>query len=172
MKKYAKLVIAFVVCTAFLLCPTIVNAKSILTLTASASGSKISVSGTAETGTLAGVVTVYDQAGTTMLDMESFPVNADSSFSFTLDASFSNGTYLVKVADYDGGAFAETNVVVSDSSNGSVPGNSMTAAPNNGNSKIPKTGDARHVVIWEVVFAVDVLAMAIVLYLYNKRKHS
>jgi len=89
-----------------------VSNNNILTLSASVSEHTVSVSGTAESEVLAGVVVVYNSTETTMLDMESFEVGSDNTFSYTLTNTFDDGTYVIKVADYDGGQFKSITVTI------------------------------------------------------------
>ena len=105
-------------------------------MNATAANGKITVSGTAEEGTLACAVLVYDETDTNLLSMETCGVAADSTYSYTLGMKFANGTYVVKVADYDGGSYTTTKVTVS----GSTSAGTETQASSE--TKVsPKTGD-------------------------------
>ena len=85
-------------------------AKEILTLDAVISNGVITVNGTAENGMLAAAVVIYNADGTQILFAESTSVAADGSFAYTLDTG-ARGTYVVSVADYDGGGTAKTATV-------------------------------------------------------------
>lgn len=98
----------------FLVIPTPleVTAKTISTVNADISANQITVSGTAEAGTAACVVLVYDQSGTTLQAMETCQVGKDNTYSYTLTREFAPGSYLIKVADYEGGEYASTTAVI------------------------------------------------------------
>lgn len=85
-------------------------AKEILTLNAEISNGVITVSGTAENGMLAAAISVYNADGSSILFVETTSVNADGTFSYSLDTG-ARGTYVVSVADYDGGGTAKTATV-------------------------------------------------------------
>ena len=120
----------------FLAASSTIEAKNITSLNATAANGKITVSGTAEAGTLACAVLVYDETETNLLSMETCGVAADSTYSYTLGMKFANATYVVKVADYDGGSYTTTKVTVS----GSTSAGTETQASSE--TKVsPKTGD-------------------------------
>lgn len=120
----------------FLAASSTIEAKNITSLNATAANGKITVSGTAEAGTLACAVLVYDETETNLLSMETCGVTADNTYSYTLGMKFANGTYVVKVADYDGGSYTTTKVTVS----GSTSAGTETQASSE--TKVsPKTGD-------------------------------
>ncbi|MBQ9391674.1 MAG: hypothetical protein IJU02_05740 [Lachnospiraceae bacterium] len=63
---------------------------------------------------------VYDESGQNLLDVGSAVVNDDKTFTRTI--TLPDGKYLVKVADYEGGDFAQTITTTSaSSSNGTDP---------------------------------------------------
>lgn len=120
----------------FLAASSTIEAKNITSVNATAANGKITVYGTAEEGTLACAVLVYDETETNLLSMETCGVAADSTYSYTLGMEFANGTYVVKVADYDGGSYTTAKVTVS----GSTSAGTETQASSE--TKVsPKTGD-------------------------------
>ena len=88
-------------------------AGTIASIDASVKDGTVTVSGTADSGVLSVVIFVYDEAGENMLQMKSVAVASDQKYSE--DFKLSDGKYLVKAADYDGGKFAETTVTVGES---------------------------------------------------------
>ncbi len=100
---------------------SIANAKDIKTLNASLDGETVAISGTADSKTLAVAIMVYNEAGSELLAMQTAAVADDGSYSSSIDLG--SGTYLVKVANYEGGEY-ETVVV--------KPATSIPAAPNSG----------------------------------------
>ncbi|MGN0166666.1 MAG: LysM peptidoglycan-binding domain-containing protein [Acetatifactor sp.] len=117
MKKFYKAIILLTMAVGlFFTIPTPLKAmaKTINAVNASVSSSEITVSGTAEAGTVACVVLVYDQSGTTLQAMETCAVAGDNTYSYTLTQEFAAGTYLIKVADYEGGEYASTLAVVAE----------------------------------------------------------
>lgn len=88
-------------------------AGTIASIDASVKDGTVTVSGTADSGVLSVAIFVYDEAGENMLQMKSVAVASDQKYSE--DFKLSDGKYLVKAADYDGGKFAETTVTVGES---------------------------------------------------------
>lgn len=72
----------------------------------------IKAEGKAADGVYAVQVLVYNEAGTELVTMQSTGVNADGTFSEKI--AVSEGTYLVKAADYAGGEFLSMTVKASD----------------------------------------------------------
>lgn len=113
-----KLVIALTIALAFaaVATPFTTSAKDIKTINATYESGKIAVSGTAEAGTLAVAVMIYDEKGVDLLAFETAAVS-DENLYYT-EVEMTEGKYLVKVADYDGGDFKtatiapETKVVI------------------------------------------------------------
>ena len=75
----------------------------------------IKVSGTSESEMMAASISIFDEAGTTLITMKTVQVNDDDTFSaeFQLDP----GKYVVRAADYDGGTVVEKTVVATDTTN-------------------------------------------------------
>lgn len=119
-----------------------VEAMNITSVNATASNGKITVSGTAEAGTLACAVMVYDKTGENLVGMETCGVADDNTFSYTLDMEFANGTYVIKVADYDGGNYTTTNVTVSNETETTTQ-TEETSEPN----EAPQSGDTNNRII-------------------------
>ena len=88
-------------------------AGTIASIDASVKDGTVTVSGTADSGVLSVAIFVYDEAGENMLQMKSVAVASDQKYSE--DFKLSDGKYLVKAADYEGGKFAETTVTVGES---------------------------------------------------------
>ena len=88
-------------------------AGTIASIDASVKDGTVTVSGTADSGVLSVAIFVYDEAGENMLQMKSVAVASDQNYSENF--KLSDGKYLVKAADYEGGKFAETTVTVGES---------------------------------------------------------
>lgn len=88
-------------------------AGTIASIDVSVKDGTVTVSGTADSGVLSVVIFVYDEAGENMLQMKSVAVDSDQKYSEGF--KLSDGKYLVKAADYEGGKFAETTVTVGES---------------------------------------------------------
>ncbi|MDD6193624.1 MAG: hypothetical protein PUB19_01850 [Lachnospiraceae bacterium] len=115
MKRLYKLLFTLTLCLGLFVAVSVnAQAKTISSVSAVNSNGKITVSGTAEEGTLACAVFVYDSTGSTLLDMETCEVNADNSFRYQMSKTYDKGTYVVKVADYDGGSYKSTTVTVTE----------------------------------------------------------
>lgn len=121
-----------------------VFAANIVTVSATGNSTSATVSGTAENGVTAVAIMVYDSTGTNLIIMESVSVSDNHTFSDTINLA--SGSYLIKVADYEGGTFSETTVTVAASNtpsgengSGSEGGNSSTNN-SSGNSSANTTG--------------------------------
>ena len=113
MKKLISLIIVLVAIVLSMIIPTknvYAANKKITALDVSKLNGKVVVSGTAESGTLAVAIAVYDEAGEKLITMETTAVNSSNEFVDSI--SLEEGSYLIKVADYDGGAFAEKTYTV------------------------------------------------------------
>lgn len=89
--------------------PFAVNAAEISTLNVAETSNEITVSGTTEDGILAIAVVVY--SGEDLIHMETCSVN-NKAYSCKLNKTFANGSYRVKVADYDGGEYITKDVTI------------------------------------------------------------
>lgn len=118
------------------------EAMNITSANATASNGKITVSGTAEAGTLACAVMVYDKTGENLVGMETCGVADDNTFSYTLDMEFANGSYVIKVADYDGGNYTTTTVTVSNETETTTKTEETSET-----EKAPESGDTSNRVI-------------------------
>lgn len=123
-------------------------AGTIASIDAGVKDGTVTVSGTADSGVLSVVIFVYDEAGENMLQMKSVAVASDQKYSE--DFKLSDGKYLVKAADYDGGKFAETTVTVGESKEddtaASAPNVEQTAQPADSVSAA-KTGDTTNIMM-------------------------
>lgn len=134
-----------------------VFAANIVTVSATGNSTSATVSGTAENGVTAVAIMVYDSTGTNLVIMESVSVSDDHTFNDTINLA--SGSYLIKVADYEGGTYSETTVTVAasntpsgengsgsegdNSSSGTGSGNSgvnSSASNSSGNSSANTTG--------------------------------
>ena len=109
-------------------------AGTIASIETSVKDGTVTVSGTADSGVLSVAIFVYDEAGENMLQMKSVAVDSDQKYSE--DFKLSDGKYLVKAADYEGGKFAETTVTVGESK-------SDDKNPDNKNPDNTKPGDTK-----------------------------
>ncbi len=103
--------------------PFTARAKDIKTVNASEASGKVSVSGTAETGTLAVAVMVYDESGKDLIAFETASVSDENLYYAEINVA--EGKYLIKVADYDGGDFKTATVAPEEKK-------AIPAAPNSG----------------------------------------
>lgn len=153
MKRWMKTVLPAFVLAFILLIPGMqVQAGTISSVKATPGTNQITVSGIAEDDVLSVAIFIYDSTETTLLQMESVAVDSNHAYRDTI--SVPDGTYVVKVADYEGGAFAETNVTVSSASAGNQKDN------------VPNTGDTNAAGCW---FALAILGGAGAIYLGIKK---
>lgn len=119
-------------------------AGTIASIDAGVKDGTVTVSGTADSGVLSVAIFVYDEAGENMLQMKSVAVASDQKYSE--DFKLSDGKYLVKAADYDGGKFAETTVTVGESKEDDKNKDNQNLGSQNPDNKDPdntKPGDTK-----------------------------
>ena len=119
-------------------------AGTIASIDASVKDGTVTVSGTADSGVLSVAIFVYDEAGENMLQMKSIAVASDQKYSE--DFKLSDGKYLVKAADYEGGKFAETTVTVGESKEDDKNKDNQNPGSQNPDNKDPdntKPGDTK-----------------------------
>ncbi len=112
MKKYiCMFIVTIMIVLMMIVIPsTTVQAKNITAIEATQNDSgKIDIRGTAEAGTLAVAITVYDK-DENLIAVESTGVADDNTFGYEIEVP--NGEYIVKVADYDGGTYKTAEVVI------------------------------------------------------------
>lgn len=113
MKKILSIVAAFVMLAAF---GKTVCAGTIASIDAKAGSDEITVSGTAGENVLAVAIMIYNEDGTSLINMVTTSV--DNAGKYTETIAVSKGKYIVKAADYDGGDFVVANVTVGTSQSG------------------------------------------------------
>lgn len=119
-------------------------AGTIASIDTSVKDGTVTVSGTADSGVLSVAIFVYDEAGENMLQMKSVAVASDQKYSE--DFKLSDGKYLVKAADYEGGKFAETTVTVGESKDDDKNKDNQNPGSQNPDNKDPdntKPGDTK-----------------------------
>lgn len=119
-------------------------AGTIASIDASVKDGTVTVSGTADSGVLSVAIFVYDEAGENMLQMKSVAVASDQKYSEGF--KLSDGKYLVKAADYEGGKFAETTVTVGESKEDDKNKDNQNPGSQNPDNKDPdntKPGDTK-----------------------------
>lgn len=141
MRKNIKSLMTLAIVLGLIMLNTVsVYAANVTALNVSGTNNRIAVSGTTDAGVLACAILVYDSTGTNLVAMETCAASSGA-YSYTLTQSFAAGTYMVKVADYNGGDYATANVTVT--------GTTTVAAGTTGSSasvssvpKSPKTGES------------------------------
>ncbi len=121
---------------------------------------KLTVTGEV-TGVFACAICVYDESGSMLQAMETCQVKADNSFCYTMENSLGAGTYLVAVADYQGGVSLSKMVEIKDSSETNQAKPTATAA---------KTGDDG-IPILAACGGFLIAAAALLLFVGRKQKH-
>lgn len=119
-------------------------AGTIASIDASVKDGTVTVSGAADSGVLSVAIFVYDEAGENMLQMKSVAVDSDQKYSEGF--KLSDGKYLVKAADYEGGKFAETTVTVGESKEDDKNKDNQNPGSQNPDNKDPdntKPGDTK-----------------------------
>lgn len=90
-----------------------VKAGEISSVNTSYKDSVVAVNGTTQSSVVAAVVMLYDQSGENLIAMQSIQVNQGSYACTFINITLANGTYQVKVADYEGGEYVTGTFTVS-----------------------------------------------------------
>lgn len=132
MKKFIKVFATLVLMVSVIAMTNFVSlCGNVISLSTSSGSGSISVSGSVETGVLAVSIFVYDSTGATLIAADNVAVSASNTFSGSFTVS--DGTYIVKAADYNGGTFATSSVTVG------TP--TQSDSSNNLPNRAPKTSD-------------------------------
>lgn len=180
MKKNIRLIISIVILVfALSLIHTSVNAGTVSTLKVTAGTSNIIVSGTTSSDVQAVAIAVYNEEGTKLITMVTTSVNDSNVYSDTI--TLNDGTYTVKVADYEGGGFITEKVTVgkteSENENTNTTTNTTTDTTTNEiaentttdtTSSNPKTGD--NIILFATIFAIATLGTIITIIILNKNR--
>ena len=110
-------------------------AGTIASIETSVKDGTVTVSGTADSGVLSVAIFVYDEAGENMLQMKSVAVDSDRKYSENF--KLSDGKYLVKAADYEGGKFVETRATVGENKSDDKNPNNKNPDNKNPDNKNP-----------------------------------
>ena len=108
----------------------------------------VTVNGTTESGMLAATVLIFDSTGTDIVAMKTVAVD-NNSYSTTF--ALSEDTYVIKVADYDGGDYISKSIspiTTNSSTNTSLLKN---------NTNNPKTGD--NILLYVGMFVLGVISI-------------
>ncbi|MBQ2671409.1 MAG: hypothetical protein IJG00_01165 [Clostridia bacterium] len=192
MKKKLNVLFGLIISFLMIIIPISVSAydgNSYITVEASQSDGKVQVHGRVTDGmevpTLAIVVAVYKENGTDLVTMETtqtkiigeVPTTGDYSDDFMLKVreysasmNLPEGTYLIRVADYNGGPFVETKVTVS-KENEETPEKEITPEEQQGEtstSENPITSD--NIMKAVAIFAISLLGILVVIMINKKFK--
>lgn len=105
------LLMGLIVCASAVTC----FAGTVSTLNTTVKNDTVLFNGTVDSETLAVSLMVYDQSGKNLVSIASAAV--DDKNEYSIEMQLANGTYVVKVADYNGGKFLEKTVMVSKTEN-------------------------------------------------------
>lgn len=105
------LLMCLIACTSVLTC----FAGTVNTLNTTVKNDTVLFNGTVDGETLAVSIMVYDKSGDNLVSIASAAV--DGKNEYNIEMQLSHGTYLVKVADYNGGEFLERTVTVGNTEN-------------------------------------------------------
>ena len=105
------LLMCLIACTSVLTC----FAGTVNTLNTTVKNDTVLFNGTVDGETLAVSIMVYDKSGDNLVSIASTAV--DGKNEYNIEMQLSHGTYLVKVADYNGGKFLEKTVTVGNTEN-------------------------------------------------------
>lgn len=105
------LLIGLIACMSALTC----FAGTVNTLNTTVKNDTVLFNGTVDSETLAVSIMVYDKSGDNLVNIASAAV--DSQNEYNIEMQLPDGTYLVKVADYNGGKFLEKTVTVGNTEN-------------------------------------------------------
>ena len=108
-KVLMTMVMIMTLCLTLVHNPIKAEAGNVASLNVTATDEAINVSGTMDSGVVAAAIFVYAEDGKTLVTMKTTQVDSGN---FSESIALEPGTYTVKVADYDGGEFASSDVTV------------------------------------------------------------
>ena len=156
MRRIINLVL--IITISFFLNISVTSAAEVLSVTANeSSNGVITVEGTVENNMIAAAINVYDASGENLITMETTQINDDNTFRTTI--ALQAGTYVVKVADYDGGAYK--TLTVSSESSASI----STAK----DVKTPATGD--NILFYTLIGLVGAIGLISAITFFKRRVH-
>ncbi|MDO5556654.1 MAG: LPXTG cell wall anchor domain-containing protein [Clostridia bacterium] len=172
MKNIKIIAVSLLTMFVLLMLSSSVFAGNISTVNATPSKNKVTVSGKANVDVLAVAILVYSDEN--LIYMETCNVDNNQNYSCELNYSFADGTYSIRVADYNGGNYMNTTVTVkakettienetnknettenqvtNNTSENIIEDNTQTS---NDNTSNPKTGD--NIVLYFVILAIALL---------------
>ena len=178
MRKYNKIIkMVFAIIIALMILIPKVQAKTINTLNATQSNGKINVSGTTEDGVLAVAILVYDSTGSNLITMQTTSVESDNTYSDSI--TIASGTYVVKVADYDGGEYITKKVTEETKKDEKPDANTITDntitntdttvenTTTDTNKTNPKTGD--NIILFAIIFIIALTGLVGTVIINKKR---
>ena len=157
------LLMALIACASVLTC----FAGTVNALNTTVKDGAVLFNGTVDSETLAVSLMVYDQSGDNLVSIASAAVDGKNEYS--IEMQLSNGTYVVKVADYNGGKFLEKTVTVGGESakpedkNDSSKPTETTDNKTEDTDEIPKspqTGDNSNISLWICLLFVSVIGLS------------
>lgn len=168
------LLMALIACASFLTC----FAGAVNTLNTTEKDGKVLFNGTVDSETLAVSLMVYDKSGENLVNLATAAV--DDKNEYNIEMQLSEGTYVVKAADYNGGKFLEKTVTVGDTENNVVNDtedlkqneptddkseNTDNLTDNKTENKeetpiIPQTGDNSNISLWIYLLFASVIGLS------------
>lgn len=135
--------------------------NAVSTLSATTSSSAISVSGTTIDGILAVAITIYDEAGTTLVAGPESTSVTSNAFSYSVAGTFDTSTvYTICAADYDGGSCTTVQTTVASSSSSSSSSTASTA--NTGTA--PKASDSEDKAVQSISLGASIITASAILF--------
>lgn len=157
-KKVSFIIIAVILVLALVIPSNKVFAanKKVNEVNATQANGIITVSGTVEEGMLAVAVQVVDSSDK-LVKLETGAVDSSNKYNLTIEVP--EGTYKVKVADYEGGDVVEKIVTAEDPENNELSENKTPEIQKENESNNPQTGDMIRNTVITLFIAIIVLAV-------------
>ena len=179
-KKVSLIVIAVILMLALVIPSSKVYAanKKVNEINAVQANGKITVSGTVEDGMLAVAVQIVD-SDDKLVTLETGDVDASNKYKLVIEVP--EGTYTVKVADYEGGAIVEKEVTSEEEKEDSTKDDEKNEEEDtsktedsdkkvNNESSSPQTGDTIYVICG--VLALAILGIGVTVFISKKNKNK
>ena len=151
-----------------------VMAANVLSVSGKLKDNMLTVSGTTDASVIAAVICVYNSDESDLLAMESVSVSNGTYSNEFSNRTFSGDTYIVKVADYDGGTYNTITVKKeNDAANIDNPQNTTdvpqkTTVDTSTGTKSPETGDTSYAIDWCILLLLSGSLLIIIGSLNNK----
>ena len=158
MKKSHIILTSLIALSALVIPANRADALTVDTCAVSITGNTISISGTVEDGMLATSIFIYDETGTDRLALDNVSVASDNTYSGTFEMP--EGSYVVRVADYDNGAYCTNTATIASAT---TPTDNTNTNSTSSSANRPDTGQMTNTEGASAIPAISIIAISAII---------